>query len=150
MLYMLISYNTHVLITKNIYFRPDIFFTVWRTCRLLGYSVMFTENCKKIEPVIVVKLCSKIKYIPFFWTRCISTVLFKLKNCLWSSAFLIEYFQSLKSDNISITIHYRDGVTNGTSAYLQSCIIYLLAFKVIANPVEIICCRGKSVKISVN
>jgi len=31
---------------------------------------MFTENCKKIQPVVV-KLCSKTKYITFFWTRCI-------------------------------------------------------------------------------
>jgi len=35
---------------------------------------MVTENCKKIEPVVV-KLCSKTKYILFFWTRCRSMFL---------------------------------------------------------------------------
>jgi len=30
-----------------------------------NYSVMVTENCMKIEPVVV-KLCSKTKYITFF------------------------------------------------------------------------------------
>ena len=58
MLYMLIAYNKHVFNGKEYYFDSMTYLQT-------NYSVTITENCEKIE-LLVVKLCSKTKCITFF------------------------------------------------------------------------------------
>jgi len=62
-MYVLIVYNTHVLNYKENLFEARYILDSM-TYLYINYSVMVTENCKKIEPVVV-KLCSKTN-IPLF------------------------------------------------------------------------------------